>query len=140
MGDVMKRVIIGMTAIVATISNPALAEPADANLWVGLENGRDGVLLDEKTGEAWLTGTCLKPIAKATQTGTVWRSHTVELVSIGRTKIVLDQTFTLETQSAAPSLMVESVDRGGPQSFPAIVETACQSSAKCRALLDAPAC
>ncbi len=140
MGDEMKRVILGMTTIVATISTPAFAGPEDANLWVGLEDSRDGVLLDEKTGDAWLTGTCLKPLAKATQTGTIWRSHTVELVSIGRTKIVLDQTFTLDTQRGAPSLMVESVDRGGPQSFPAIVETACQSSAKCRALLDAPAC
>ena len=136
----MKWVILGMTAIVATISTPAFAGPEDANLWVGLEDSRDGVLVDEQTGDAWLTGICLKPLAKATQSGAIWTSRTVELVSIGRTKIVLDQTFTLDTQSAAPSLMVESVDRGGAQSFPAIVETACQSSDQCRALLNAPAC
>jgi len=136
----MNRVIIGMTAIAAAMTSPAMAEPADANLWVGLENSRDGVLIDEKTGEAWLTGTCLKPLAKAQQDGQVWRSRTAELVSIGRSQVMLDQTFTLDTDQTAPTLTVESVDRGGPQSFPAIVETACQSSTTCRALLDTPTC
>ena len=136
----MKRVMIGMTAIAAAMTPPAMAEPKDANLWIGIDNSRDGVLIDEATGDAWLTGTCLKPLSPATQNGDIWRSRTAELVSIGRTQVLLDQTFTLDVSKSAPRLTVESVDRGGPQSFPAIVETACQSSATCRALLDTPSC
>lgn len=140
MGENMNRVIIGMMAIATTMSAPALAGPGDANLWVGVEDTRDGVLIDEATGEAWLTGICLKPLAPATKTGQIWVSRTVELVSIGRTDIVLDQTFTLDTNAVSPTLTVKSVDRGGEQIFPASVETACQASASCRALLDAPTC
>ena len=129
-----------MTAIVAAMIPPAMAEPEDANLWIGIENSRDGVLIDEKTGDAWLTGICLKSLSKATKSGSIWTSRTAELVSVGRSQVMLDQTFTLETELTAPTITVESVDRGGPQSFPAIVETACQSSAKCRALLESPTC
>lgn len=136
----MNRVIIGMTAIAAAMTTPAMAEPKDANLWVGIENSRDGVLIDETTGDAWLTGICLKTLSRATQTGDIWQSRTAELVSVGRSQVMLDQTFTLDISAARPTITVESVDRGGPQSFPAIVETACRSSATCRALLDAPTC
>lgn len=129
-----------MTAIAAAMTAPAAAEPKDANLWVGLADSRDGVLIDETTGDAWLTGTCLKALSPATRSGDVWESRTAELVSIGRTQVLLDQTFTLDTSADAPTLTVQSVDRGGPQSFPATVETACQSSSTCRALLDAPIC
>jgi len=137
----MNRVIIGMTAIAAAMTAPAaMAGPGDANLWVGIEDSGDGVLIDEATGDAWLTGICLKSLSRATQTGEIWQSRTAELVSIGRSQVMLDQTFTLDVSATGPTLTVESVDRGGPQSFPAIVETACQSSTKCRALLDAPSC
>lgn len=136
----MNRVVIGVTAIAAAMTAPAMAEPRDANLWVGLENSRDGILIDVATGEAWLTGICLKPLSRAKQMGNIWQSRTAELVSIGRTQVMLDQTFTLDTSADRPMLTVETVDRGGPQSFPAIVETACQSSRECRALLDAPSC
>lgn len=140
MGENMNRVIFGMMAIATTMSAPALAEPGDANLWVGVEDSRDGVLIDEATGEAWLTGICLKPLAPATKTGETWTTRTVELVSIGRTDIVLDQTFTLDTNAVSPTLTVNSVDRGGEQSFPASVVTTCQATASCRVLLDAPSC
>lgn len=136
----MNRVMLGMMAIATTFSAPAMAGPGDANLWVGVENTRDGVLIDENTGEAWLTGICLKPLAPAVKTGDIWKSRTVELVSIGNSQVVLDQTFTLNPDEVSPTLTVESVDRGGAQSFPATVETACQASASCRSLLDAPGC
>ena len=136
----MKRVIIGMTAIAAAMTAPALAEPKDANLWIGLAESGDGVLIDEATGDAWLTGACLKALAPATQTGDIWETRTAELVSIGRTQVLLDQTFTMDVSATDPVLTVKSVDRGGPQSFPAVVETACQSSSACRALLDVPTC
>ncbi|MEL7128772.1 MAG: hypothetical protein AAGK23_04435 [Pseudomonadota bacterium] len=129
-----------MMVIATASATPALAGPGDANLWVGTDNGRDGVLIDEATGDAWLTGVCLKPIAKATRSGNVWQSHTVELVSVGRTDIVLDQTFTVDLSTPAPLLTVESRGRGGLQSFPATVETACQLTPHCRALLDVPTC
>lgn len=136
----MKRVIIGMTAIAAAMCTPAMAEPADANLWIGLQQSNNGILINEKTGEAWLTGACLKPLDAAVRTGNVWTSRTAELVSIGRSQIMLDQTFTLDLDEAGPTITVESVNRGGPQSFPATVEASCQTSSECRALLDAPSC
>ena len=136
----MNRVLIGMTAIAAAMTAPAMAEPGDANLWVGIAQSTNGILLDETTGEAWLTGICLKSLSKATQSGNVWTTRTAELVSIGSTQIMLDQTFMLDLDASAPTITVESVDRGGPQSFAAVVETSCQSSSECRALLDAPSC
>lgn len=136
----MKRVLIGTVAIVTAMTAPAIAGPGDAELWAGTENGRDGILIDEVTGDAWLTGMCLKPLAKATKSGDTWQSHTVELVSVGRTEVLLDQTFTLDLSGTVATLMVESVDRGGPQSFPVNVERGCQASSACRSLLSAPTC
>ena len=136
----MKRVLIGMTAIAAAMTAPAMAGPEDANLWIGIEQSSNGILINETTGEAWLTGICLKPLAKAERNGDIWTSRTAELVSVGRSQVMLDQTFTLDVNLAAPTITVESVDRGGPQSFPATVDTSCQSTAQCRALLDAPSC
>lgn len=137
----MNRVIlIGMTAIAATIAAPAIAGPEDADLWVGISNGSDGVLINEATGEAWLTGVCLKQLSPAAKTGDIWRSRTVEQVSVGRSMVTLDQTFTLDLDPSGPSLTVDSVDRGMSQRFPATVVTQCQATATCRALLSAPNC
>ena len=136
----MNRVIIGMTAIAAAMTAPVMAEPEDANLWIGIDQSTNGILIDETTGDAWLTGVCLKPLSNAVRVGDVWTSRTAELVSVGRGQIMLDQTFTLDLDSAGPTITVESVDRGGPQTFPAIVESACQTSNACRALLNAPSC
>lgn len=132
--------MFGMTAIAAAITAPAIAGPGDANLWVGLQNGRDGVLINEATGEAWLTGVCLKRLATAEKSGEIWRSRTIEDVSIGQATVRLDQTFTLDPNPESPKFTIESANRGGPQRFIAVVEEACQSSAPCRALLDAPTC
>lgn len=136
----MKRVFLGMTAIAAAMTAPAVADPGDANLWIGIAESTNGILINEKTGEAWLTGVCLKPLSNAVRSGDVWTSRTAELVSIGRTQIMLDQKFTLDLDASAPTITVESVDRGGPQSFPAVVEPSCQTSSECRALLRAPGC
>ena len=136
----MKRVFLGMTAIAAAMTAPAVADPGDANLWIGIAESTNGILINEKTGEAWLTGVCLKPLSNAMRSGDVWTSRTAELVSIGRTQIMLDQKFTLDLDASAPTITVESVDRGGPQSFPAVVEPSFQTSSECRALLRAPGC
>ena len=136
----MKRVLFGMTAIAAAIAAPVSAEPGDANLWIGIAQSTNGILIDERTGQAWLTGVCLKQLADTVRTGEVWTSRTAELVSIGRKQIMLDQTFTLDFSDSSPTITVESVDRGGPQSFPAVVEKSCQTSSTCRALLDVPSC
>ncbi|MEM9667357.1 MAG: hypothetical protein AAF950_00400 [Pseudomonadota bacterium] len=137
----MLRVLIGTAAIAAAMASPAIAAPEDANLWAVTENGADGLLIDELTGQAWLTGTCLKPLASVTNSGEIWQSQTVELVWVGRTRVVLDQTFTLDASSGRnATLMVESANRGGPQRFPVTVERDCQSSPRCRGLLDAPIC
>ncbi len=132
----MYRVFIGLAAFAMASPCPAMSAPGDADLWAVTENGVDGLLIDEETGDAWLTGRCLKPVAKAVRTGNVWQSRTVELVSVGRASMVLDQTFTLDSSV----LTVTSVHRGGPQEFPVRIEADCQSSQACRAILDAPAC
>ena len=135
-----KRVFMGTAVIAAALTMPAMAGPGDATLWAVTANGEDGLLIDEATGDAWLTGACLKPLAAATQSGEIWQSKTVELVSVGRMSMVLDQTFTLDLSSSQPTLTVESVDRGGPQQFPVTVERACQSSPACQQRLNAPTC
>ncbi|MEO0882531.1 MAG: hypothetical protein AAFY34_07325 [Pseudomonadota bacterium] len=136
----MLRVLIGTAAIAAAMASPASAGPEDANLWAVTENGEDGLLIDETTGQAWLTGACLKSIEPAVNSGEIWQSHTVELVWIGRTRIVLDQMFTLDATGAQPTLTVESANRGGPQSFPVTLVRDCRSASECRALLDSPIC
>ncbi|MEO1475061.1 MAG: hypothetical protein AAFS13_01655 [Pseudomonadota bacterium] len=136
----MLRVLIGTAAIAAAMASPASAGLEDANLWAVTQNGEDGLLIDETTGEAWLTGTCLKPLVPATNSGEIWQSHTVELVWIGRSRLVLDQMFTLDQGGGQATLTVESAGRGGPQSFPVTVERDCQSAPQCRALLNAPVC
>ena len=116
-GDDMKRVFEGLAVTAAVLAAPAQAGPLDADLWIGLAGAEDGFLIDEETGEAWLTGQCLKPIAKAVKSGNVWTSHTVELVSVGRAKALLDQTFTLDVTAGAPSIAVLNADRGGERCF-----------------------
>lgn len=134
------RVLIGLAVFAMASPAPAMAGPGDADLWAVTENGVDGLLIDEETGDAWLTGSCLKLVSAVIKTGNVWTSRTVELVSVGRSSMVLDQTFTLDTGKPVPVLTVTSVHRGGPQDFPVRIEPDCQSSTACRALLDAPAC
>ncbi|MEM6899147.1 MAG: hypothetical protein AAF583_05180 [Pseudomonadota bacterium] len=136
----IRRVLIGTAAIAAAMASPASAGPEDANLWAVTENGVDGLLIDEGTGDAWLTGSCLKPLARGQKSADAWQSHTVELVWIGRSRLVLDQTFTLSTAADMPTLTVDSANRGGPQSFPVTVLEDCQSIPQCRTLVNKPTC
>jgi len=136
----MIRVFLGAAALAAAATSTAMADPSDATLWAVTENGLDGLLIDVETGEAWLTGDCMKPIAPVEQSGTAWTSHSVEFVSVGRAGFVLDQTFTLDMGAAPATLTVETVDRGGPQVFPVTIETDCQASSVCRMLSATPVC
>ena len=137
----MKRVFSGLTVLAAAMIAPAaIAGPQDADLWIGLANGEDGFLIDQSSGDTWMTGICLKSLATAVNTGSIWQSRTAEMVSVGRIEALLDQTFTLDVNPAAPTIKVENAVRGGAQSFPAMIVEDCQSSATCRVLLDAPAC
>ncbi|MEO0981159.1 MAG: hypothetical protein AAFX03_00740 [Pseudomonadota bacterium] len=136
----MRRVLAGAAVSAALTAVPAAADLQNANLWIGLGNGVDGFLINEDTGEAWMTGVCLKSIAAVESTGSGWVSHTVETVSVGRGVTVLDQTFVLNPDPSAPSITVQNRTRGGVQTFPAVVEGDCQSSSACRARLNAPVC
>lgn len=136
----MKRVISGLTVLAAAMSLPAAAGPQDADLWIGLEQSDDGFLLDQTTGDLWMTGICLKQLQPATNTGDVWTSRTAELVSVGRMQTMLDQTFTLDLTASAPQVTVLNADRGGAQSFPAVIIADCDADAACRKRMEQPAC
>lgn len=123
----MKWAKTGLAALAVAQSVTAYAGPADSDLWIGFENSENGFLLDEDTGQAWMTGTCLKPLAQAARVGDVWTSHTVELVSVGRAMALLDQTFKLDLTPGGEAVRVTSQGRGGEQSFAAIVDRDCAS-------------
>lgn len=136
----MKKVVTGVVAGFASLGLLAAeGEPRDADLWIGLPGGHDGFLLDEATGELWMTGLCLKPLAPATRDGSDWVSHTSEFVSVGRMTAMLDQTFRLGTAPDAPRISVFNPDRGGEQAFSEVELIACDAGA-CRRFLDMPAC
>lgn len=137
----MIRVLAGLTAIAAVFAVPtAEAGPRDASLWIGLEDGENGFLIDEKTGDLWMTGICLRPLSRATQTGTVWRSRTAEMESVGRAMAMLDQTFELDVNEASPSISVTNPARGGQQAFPAAHLLDCSLSGACDPLMTQPVC
>lgn len=127
----------GLTVLAAVQFSSALAAPDDSDVWIGFSDSRNGFLVDEDTGDTWMTGPCLKSLAKATKTGTVWTSHTVELVSVGRAMAVLDQRFELDLNQIAPEITVTSAGRGGPQSLPAIIDRNCGSGGVCSDLIAA---
>ncbi|MEQ3747096.1 MAG: hypothetical protein ABNH53_12785 [Henriciella sp.] len=131
----MKWAMCGLTVLAAVQFSSAQAAPNDSDVWIGFSDSDNGFLLDEDTGDAWMTGPCLKSLAKATKSGTVWISHTVELVSVGRAMAVLDQRFELDMNQTAPEVTVTSVGRGGPQSLPAILDRNCGSAGRCSDLV-----
>ncbi len=132
---------LGVAAMAAILGmGPLHADPARADLWIGLPGGVDGFLLDTSTGNLWMTGACLLQLEPAANTGETWTSRTVKLVSVGRALDTLDQTFTLDVRPARPQVTVMNPDRGGAFSFDAQLETSCQASSACLALTQQPRC
>lgn len=87
-----------------------------------------------------MTGVCLKPLSKAEKTGTVWRSRTAEVVSVGRAMAMLDQTFALDVNPVAPTISVSNPVRGGIQTFPAVLRANCADTGACAPLASQPVC
>lgn len=130
--------MIGLGALALVQSGLAFANPQNADVWVGFQTSDDGFLLDEETGDIWMTGACLKILMRAERQGQIWVSHTVELVSVGRTNATLDQRFTIELHNdETATVTVTSAGRGGAQSFDAVVDRACDPGAagKCAHLI-----
>ena len=126
----------GLAVMATTLNGAAHADTQSIDLWIGLtDNSNSGFLLDEDTGALWMTGPCLKPLETAQNEAGYWRSHTVELVSVGRSMAVLDQTFWLKTDTGAPQIQVESAGRGGLQSFEAVIDRNCSISGRCAELI-----
>ncbi|MEO0549406.1 MAG: hypothetical protein AAFZ91_05760 [Pseudomonadota bacterium] len=125
----------GLAALAVSQSVMAHAKPTNADIWIGFDNSDDGFLLDTQTGEAWMTGVCLKPLAPATQSGDLWTTHNVELVSVGRGMALLEQTFALDLTPSAPQITVNSTGRGGMQTFYAVLDANCADSGLCDALI-----
>ena len=125
----------GLAAFAVAQLQAAYADLQSSDVWIGLSDNKSGFLLDEDTGDLWMTGPCLKPLEKADQTGSVWVSHTVELVSIGRGLATLDQMFELELSETAPQITVTSNGRGGTQSFSAEIDRNCDAGGICAELI-----
>jgi len=131
----MKWATIGLTAFAVAHAGAAHAGLQDSDLWIGFSDSDNGFLLDEDTGDVWMTGPCLKTLQSATNSGSVWTSHTVELVSIGRSMATLDQRFELDTNEAAPQITVTSNGRGGAQSFVVSLDRNCDLNGRCGQLI-----
>lgn len=137
---VVKEHVTGCAAVLASLSLlSGQAEPANADLWIGLPGQEDGFLLNEATGEIWMTGQCLKQLAPAKRDGAQWVSRTSEFVSVGRMTAMLDQTFRLDISPDAPGIAVINPDRGGEQIFRDVVLLHCATGA-CRRFADIPGC
>lgn len=131
----MRWAMTGLSALAVAHAGMAYASPHNADIWIGLPDAVSGFLLDEDTGALWMTGSCLKALDPAVQSGAVWISHTVELVSVGRGKATLDQRFELDTSAQAPRITVVSNGRGGAQSFAAVTDRACETNGICADLI-----
>ncbi len=134
-----QRFALAAAAVMAhTLS--AWAGPAQADLWIGLPGRDDGFLIDSQTGELWMTGSCLKPLARAEQRGSSWVSRTAGMVSVGRAMVHLDQTFTLDLTPGASSIRIDNPERGGSHVLPSVTIPDCRAEAACRARAAAPVC
>lgn len=131
----MKWAMTGLAVFAVAQTGAAYAGLQDSDLWIGFSDSDTGFLLDEDTGNVWMTGPCLKQLEPATNTGHGWVSHTIELVSIGRAMATLDQRFELDLKSAAPRITVTSNGRGGTQSFAASIDRNCRSGGQCSRLI-----
>jgi hypothetical protein len=131
----MRWAFTGLTVLAAAQMNTAYANARNADLWIGFSDNLSGFLLDEDNGDVWMTGPCLKPLEPAVRSGSVWTSHTIELVSIGRGLATLDQRFDLNVSNVSSSITVVSNGRGGVQNFAANVDRDCQTDGVCASLI-----
>ena len=125
----------GLAAFAVAQLQTACADLQASDVWIGLSDSKSGFLLDEATGAVWMTGPCLKTLERAERAGSVWVSHTVELVSIGRGLATLDQMFELDLNASGPKITVTSNGRGGTQSFPAEIDRNCEAGGICAELI-----
>lgn len=132
----MKWAMTGLAVFAVAQTGAAYAGLQNSDLWIGFSDSDNGFLLDEDTGDVWMTGPCLKTLEPAINTGSSWVSHTVELVSIGRAMATLDQRFELVLNPAAPRIVVTSNGRGGSQSFTASIDRNCESGGQCARLIE----
>ncbi|MEO1643213.1 MAG: hypothetical protein AAFR74_07730 [Pseudomonadota bacterium] len=132
----MKWAICGLSVAALAQTGLVYASPQAADVWIGFQDSDNGFLLDEDTGDLWMTGPCLKGLERAVLVGETWISHTVEMVSVGRVNAQLDQRITLNVSGLA-SITVESAGRGGPQTFPAVTDRQCGAgqSGQCARLI-----
>ena len=125
----------GSAAIAVALAGTAYAGPESSDVWIGLSDNVSGFLLDEDTGELWMTGPCLKSLNAAQGVGTQWSSRTIELVSIGRGYAQLDQHFVFDLSEGAAQITVTSAGRGGAQAFPAQIDRECETGGLCASLI-----
>jgi len=97
-------------------------------------------MIDETTGNVWMTGVCLKPLGTARREGTRWRAELSEMVSVGRGRTLLEQAFLLETAADAPAITVSNPARGGDQAISGVVRIDCGSGDHCQRAAASPAC
>ena len=131
----MRWAMTGLAVFAVAQTGMACASSQDSDIWVGLDDNRSGFLLDEDTGRVWMTGPCLKKLEPAIKSGTVWTSHTVELVSVGRGLATLDQRFELDIRDTGASITVVSNGRGGVQRFDALIDRECRAGGICAELI-----
>lgn len=131
----MRWALTGLAVFAVAQTSMVYANSQNSDVWIGLPDNQSGFLLDEDSGQVWMTGPCLKALEPANQSGSVWTSHTVELVSIGRGFATLDQRFELDVQQMAPSITVLSTGRGGVQTFAARLDRNCQAGGLCADLI-----
>ena len=131
----MKWAMIGLSAMAVAHAGAAHAGLQDSDLWIGFSDSDNGFLLDEDTGDVWMTGPCLKSLDSATNMGSIWVSHTIELVSIGRSMVTLDQRFELDTNAISPQITVISNGRGGAQNFSVTLDRNCSANGRCNDLI-----
>lgn len=134
----MKSLMCGLALLAIAQSACAYAEQGDqanADVWIGFSNSEDGFLLDEQSGAVWMTGVCLKPLEAAVREGSDWTSRTIELVSVGRSKVPLEQTFRLDLTPGAARIGVTSGALGSEAGFDAVVDRACVSEGLCARLI-----
>ena len=127
-----KMMLCGAIALTMA-AMPAAAGPEAADLWIGLAGGEDGFLIDEATGDTWMTGVCLLTLAPSERTPDGWTSRNRTIEAVGRLNAELEQNFSFTVTGEVGVIAVENPARGGVQSFPAVVRR-CDQGPVCAAV------